>query len=401
MKILIVEDNPDKLRQVLSAIVAGGCKDEDIHIAHDGREAKLRMEEYQYDLMVLDLVIPPHPAAAPERDGGVKLLRELRERECFRVPREVVGLTAFADIKDDAAEMFAEDMWSIITYDRTSESWSDQLSRKVWHLRLAERSDGHLGFNCRLCVLTALPMELEAVRRLRWKWEEFERPSDVTLYSRGEFAARGKTHTVYAACATRMGMTATSILATKMIEAFRPEFVFMTGIAAGVQGRCELGDVIVADPSWDWGSGKYTIQNGGSNFEPAPHQLPISSSMRLNLQRLMNQAHLFDEVRRAWPGDAPKTPLRMLIGPVASGASVLADGEIISTIEQQHRKLLAIEMEAYGLYAAAWDSRVPQPSALSLKGVADFADGAKSDDFQKYAAYTSCETMRLLVEQFL
>jgi hypothetical protein len=31
---------------------------------------------------------------------------------------------------------------------------------------------------------------------------------------------------------------------------------------------------------------------------------------------------------------------------------VLADAEKIGTIERQHRKLRAIEMEAYGLYAA-------------------------------------------------
>ncbi len=27
----------------------------------------------------------------------------------------------------------------------------------------------------------------------------------------------------------------------------------MLGICAGVKGKTELGDVIVADPSWDWG----------------------------------------------------------------------------------------------------------------------------------------------------
>jgi nucleoside phosphorylase len=36
-----------------------------------------------------------------------------------------------------------------------------------------------------------------------------------------------------------------------MIEASRPELLVMTGIAAGVRNSCEIGDVIVADPSWD------------------------------------------------------------------------------------------------------------------------------------------------------
>ena len=401
MKILVVEDSPEKLGFVLGAIRAGGCTDEDVDVAYDSRQAKLKTEERQYDLMILDLMLPPSPGVPPKTDGGVALLSEIQDRDRFKMPREVVGLTAYDSIREGAMEMFGEFMWSILIYDPTSDLWSTQVTRKVSHLLLAERAETPLGFDCHSCVLTAMPMELEAVLRVPWNWSEFKRANDVTVYWKGQVTARGTSKTVYAAAAPRMGNTATAVLATKMIEAFRPEFIFMTGIAAGMRGRCELGDVIVADPSWDWESGKYSIQDGVSSFAPAPHQLPISSAIRVNIQRLMKQQSQFDGIKQAWPGDCPGTSLKMFIGPVASGGSVLADPSKIGSIEHQNRKLLAIEMESYGLYTAASEARVPQPCSVSLKGVSDFADNEKSDAFQKYAAYTSAEAMRALVEKFL
>lgn len=56
-----------------------------------------------------------------------------------------------------------------------------------------------------------------------------------------------------------MGMPAAASLAMKMIMTFRPAFVGMVGVAAGVKGRTNFGDVIAADPTWDYGSGKHAV----------------------------------------------------------------------------------------------------------------------------------------------
>jgi hypothetical protein len=57
-------------------------------------------------------------------------------------------------------------------------------------------------------------------------------------------------------------------------------------------------------------------------------------------------------------------------------------------------------MESYGLYAAATESQLPQPLAMSIKSVADFANESKEDSYQKYAGYTSAETLRALWSNF-
>lgn len=50
---------------------------------------------------------------------------------------------------------------------------------------------------------------------------------------------------------------------------------------------------------------------------------------------------------------------------------------------------------------AAENAAQPQPYALVIKGVSDYADDEKSDDYQKFAAYTSAEFAKLLYEKFL
>ena len=97
----------------------------------------------------------------------------------------------------------------------------------------------------------------------------------------------------------------------------------------------------------------------------------------------------------------PENVLRMRIGPIASGAAVLADPEVASSVIDQHRKLLGIEMESYGVMLAAQESSLPVPKAFSLKSVSDFGEPDKNDDHHQYACYTSATALKIFVERFL
>jgi nucleoside phosphorylase len=88
----------------------------------------------------------------------------------------------------------------------------------------------------------------------------------------------------------------------------------------------------------------------------------------------------------------PKNLLKMHVGAVASGASVIQNQQVVEQyIDKYNRKLLGIEMEIYGLYFAAMNVSKRRPTVFAIKSVCDFADSAKSDDFQAYAAYTSSQ----------
>jgi nucleoside phosphorylase len=253
-----------------------------------------------------------------------------------------------------------------------------------------------------LCIVTALPdPELSAVLKLDWDWKVRETIHDGSVYYEGRYQNKGVAKSVFAVAAPRMGMAAAAIATLKLIYTFRPRYLSMVGIMAGIKGECNIGDVIVADPSWDYGSGKYLVKGDEVIFSAAPHQLSLDSFVRGKIGLLSRDHSALAEIRDAWQGAAPKTTLSLHLGPVACGAAVRQDGVVAAEIKKQHRKVIGLEMETYGVYSAAVEAPIPQPKFFSFKTVSDFADKHKSDDFQPYAAYASANMMRIFVEKYL
>jgi nucleoside phosphorylase len=197
-----------------------------------------------------------------------------------------------------------------------------------------------------------------------------------------------------------MGMAAAAILTTKMIYTFAPRYVIMAGIAAGIEGRVNIGDIIAAEYSWDYESGKFDVRDGLSRFVAGPVQVAVDVEVRERLVEMAGDAVEFANIASRWSGPTPATRLRMVVGPVASGASVVANPEKVDEIKERDRKVIGIEMETYGVFVAAAESPNPRARAMSLKSVCDYANSSKSDDYQAYAAYTSAEAVRAFCERY-
>ena len=179
------------------------------------------------------------------------------------------------------------------------------------------------------------------------------------------------------------------MLTSKIIAQFRPRFVAMVGICAGRYGKVSLGDVVVANPSWDWGSGKIDTKDDEPIFKPSPHQVELDIDLWEQLKDICRNPELLARIKSAARMKRPETELRAHFGPLASGASVVANKDTFEGLLSQHRDLLGIEMEAYGVVTACNGLGRPRPTPLIMKAVCDYADKDKSDDFQEYAAYTS------------
>jgi nucleoside phosphorylase len=112
-----------------------------------------------------------------------------------------------------------------------------------------------------------------------WDWHSLQLDNEISAFHEGSFQNEGEKRRVVAGCAPRVGMTASAIHAMKMIGAFRPRYLAMVGIAAGLRGSCNMGDIIVADPTWDYGSGKWATREGETVFEIAPRQISLHPSI--------------------------------------------------------------------------------------------------------------------------
>lgn len=224
------------------------------------------------------------------------------------------------------------------------------------------------------------------------KWAEVGDARHTHIYREGRLPmVDGTALRVVATTSTSMGLTAAAIATTHLVLQFRPRLVAMIGIAAGTRsGDKQFGDVLVADPSVDYNSGKVVAANGIREFQPDPYPIGLNPRLRSVLQKYRGRHLLFDEIRRRWTGRVPNKPNSLHVGPVGAADQVIDDESRILEIQKNWRKLIGVEMETYGVYRAVHESPEPKPRVASFKAVCDFA-AEKSDSWQEYAAFMAAE----------
>jgi nucleoside phosphorylase len=234
---------------------------------------------------------------------------------------------------------------------------------------------------------------LKSVLQLPGNWQEARFYNDGTLYYTGSFSSATKSLKVVAASTHQMGIPATAVLSMKLILHFRPHYLIMTGIAAGVKtSGGNLGDIIIADQSWDYQSGKNIMQNGEINFYPDPRSIPLNTEIKEQFLHLSASREYLNEIQKGWKDTIPYN-LNLIVGPVASGELVVQNSDFVKELLLRNRKLVGIDMETYGIFYTAENCINPKPIAISIKSISDFADDKKSDEYHSYAAYTSSKYM--------
>lgn len=252
-------------------------------------------------------------------------------------------------------------------------------------------SDADVGI---LCALQDPELQ-QAMDAFGAEWRREIRQGEVFWH--GTIPLGGRDLTLVLACQTDMGLVPAAILTTKTVLEWRPTLIAMVGICAGVRGKVHLGDVVVGRQVFDYGSGK--IVNGRIH----PDFQPISMDNQLlgYTIELANDEDALGKIRDAWPTKAgrPETLLKAHVGSLGSGAAVVAEGGVVDEIIEHQRSLLAVDMEAYGV-ARAVASSIWHARSLVVKGVQDFADTEKNDDFREYSAFVSARFLRALLERY-
>jgi len=265
-------------------------------------------------------------------------------------------------------------------------SFSD-LCRRDFEVTQTSIPAGHIGGKkpgIDFAIITALEKEAKAVvRRLEnYEIKRFE-DKDIRTYHQGivPIPGNGKHYRVIVVTLPSMGNVSAANAVTDTIYQWQPRFVLMVGIAGGIpQDDLNLGDVVVAEQAVCYDYGKVTDQG----IKPRDRVYPAS-------------ALLLDRVRNFWddtwtqrvdvarPADASRTISKSFVGPIASGDKVVASTEFRDQLLKHWPKLMAVEMESEGVFAAVFD-RPQIRGTLVIRGICDMADKHKVDDWQEYAA---------------
>ena len=401
VKILIVDDAPQRYDRLVAAFATIGIERKMIDIVTCANDARDRFEVNQYDLLILDVLLPLWPESPSDVQHSMDLLFEIHEGEVNNVPRHVVGITANLEVAGKALVQFEDWTWSVLSYAEDNDEWVVRATNCAKFAR-DQRADSAAIPAARvdLAIVCALPDPEEAeVLKLPWNWSPPRPINNLVFVRDGYVELEGRRFTVCVTTAPRMGMVSTALRSAAVITALQPRLLAMTGICAGVRGKVNLGEVLFADPAWDFQSGKRVKDKDNTQFSIRPHHLPAPALIRSHIDQIRAKKETLLKLTSDYTGNALGV-IKVVPGPVASGSAVLADGEVIKEIRAQHGELIGVEMEIYGLYAAAQMASNPQPLCFALKGVCDFADPDKADDAQQFAAYASAGVLRLLIEGF-
>lgn len=272
-------------------------------------------------------------------------------------------------------------------------------------------------------LLCALPKEqIAATAMLDQEYPDLPTPSnDPNAYT---FGSMGK-HNIVIACLPKgkVGTNAAATFATQMVRTFRNIKVgLMVGIGGGIPPTVRLGDVVVSTPTdqypgvVQWGLGKAEkdgqFKRTGALNNP-PNAL-LTALAKMETKHAMNGPKIpqyWDDLKRNWPRLVPKytrsesliDPLfapdasdsssaepRVHYGLIASGNQVIKDAEFRDKLnESLGGNVLCVEMEAAGLMGFP---------CIVIRGICDYADAQKNDDWQEYAAAVSAAFAKELLQ---
>jgi len=403
IKILIVEDNASKARDVVREIKSNAnVEDESIEIVDNSKDAKKRLSKTRYDLMILDMNLPKRIGEDPSKSEGITVLNFIKTNKKAIQPDFVVGLTLFDEEYLHAMQSFNSMVFKLLKFDDEG-AWKPQVRNAVDYLVSKDFppyfNDGQT-YHTDIGVVCALDEELDSVLALFNGWETIKVIGDSTSYNRVYVKVGERLISIVAAACPKMGLSFASTITTKMIMSFRPKYFAMTGICAGVRDKTNYGDILIADPIFDWGGGKWVSNPGDDTlrFRPAPYPWRLDEDFKEVLKEIATRENL-NQITDDFTGDKPNKELAVHIDAMASGGSVLQANRLMEDVREQHKNLIGIEMETYGVFTAAKHVSNPKPICFSIKSVCDFGDEDKNDDYHDYASYTSAKFLTLVINK--
>lgn len=253
-----------------------------------------------------------------------------------------------------------------------------------------------MDFDYFVSLIYVTDTEEQAVLRMHdWKEKRFD--DDDQLYREATFERDGKIVKISCAKQIEMGMTCAATLTMKLISHYRPQYLVMPGIAAGV-GMAKMpdqffGDVLLADAVWNYSNGKYVppskaeVSFGNIGFIPRPAVVHVDDD-------------LIPIFREAMASEDNQCFVHL--GFIACGTSVVANEDVVGKLVlHQFTETTGLEMESYGVAFACREAIRPKPKCVIAKSICDFANSEKNDNYQKFASYTSCEFCKFLYTKYL
>ncbi|CAM3049626.1 Response regulator receiver domain protein [Ectopseudomonas mendocina] len=401
LDVLLLEDDPAKKNRLLAFLNERNDLFRHVDLAICTADAIRKMQERRFDLLIADIVVPASLGGEKSEEHSISMFERIDDLvDDINPPRFSLPVSASNEISQSVYEFFRGRPWGVLQYNDTNSESIETIEKVAQYVLAQGQGAAAPALACDVFIITALmEPEFSAIENLDVSWGALQPLDSSQLIRFGEVSSGGRMYKVAAAFAPRMGPVASAVLATKGVLTLNPKLVIMSGICAGMPQKAEIGDVIAAEVSWDWQSGKYIDANGVEQFQISPHQIVLPDAVRNQLLLLKRDQEFWNSL--AINAVEFKKPIpKLVLGPMATGSSVLADARVSERIKsQQHKNLSGLDMETYGVYAAVQSCR-PDINVIALKAVCDQGDMQKDDQYQSYASFVSAKATLHFIKAF-
>jgi nucleoside phosphorylase len=381
INIIVIDDCPNKIDEIKKGFSTD--VNYNLDIATTVNEALNFLANKVYDLAVIDLALPKRDNEAPIPNAGLELIKEVNELDWYKKPKFTIAITQHKNLKNDYKQELEELGVVIYHYDGTTNI----------HEYVKNNFDGvikthkQIDFGVHALILAALDEEAEPILAsptFRWKNDEIFGIEDINVKF-SEYELDNSTLKVAIATLPRMGLVSSAITTSRLISAIRPKVILMPGICAGIQDEVKECDLIIASPSWEWQTGKWK----GQEFAIEPYQITVDQRLIIKAKELVEN-NLLKELWKDTEHKRPEKAPSLHVGPVVSGSSVISNAQMMTKLRDQHRKLVGLEMEIFGMYSACIQSQI-KPLFIGYKSVCDFGNEQKGDDYHSFSSELSAK----------
>lgn len=237
-----------------------------------------------------------------------------------------------------------------------------------------------------IVIITALQKESEAVLRYLSSPEKKQVKGQTFYKASIPCNDSGRSYQAVLLSLPNMGNINAAIATHHAIAVWNPSHIILGGIAGGVQegDKRYLGDVIVGEQIIYYEYGKQTDTGVNRRYQAyRPAHALVDAAKNLTHQNWSMS------IKASRPDGTSKRVIPQVhFGVVASGEKVVTDTALVKELQSDWSQLIGIEMEGAGSALAAYESGTT-PGVLLVKGISDWANAAKADDWQDYAAEAS------------
>lgn len=229
----------------------------------------------------------------------------------------------------------------------------------------------------------------------------------IYAFTQSKRGAIRKTRVILSAVNSQRNLEC-ALLTEKLLQKYRPDVAFLTGISAGVREKMNLADVVVSTAVIDLAGGR--AEPGQIRKRLRTHEVsaPINRQidyLHLGGTRWREAVCLLGNLLRTYGFGAPEESViqerEYTVQPaiIANGEILLADGSM-SDIREIDERIRCYDMESSGFATACKGRGIPW---VIFRGVSDFGDSNKAEcePWHTLAACTAASAAKEFIEQQL